>query len=545
MSISYNGYTFGEYSNVTIDADMQYDDADRTVTYHRYKLRVETTIVAEANDPSVGHHFRRVRQLLSKAGASLIIDHAGFGPTLLVNMSAAGVKDVAFGPKPRMIRWDPVGAENAVEVTWECEFCIPTCEGLGGVRFAGLAAFNYSMSFHIDDMGYTTRTTTGYLLIAMTRVGQQIPDTADAYRDVVIVPKPPNFTRSTNWQLSLDKRRADFTIVDAEIQSPNAYPPGVVRIRANHRVAWQRKDMAALSNVISANIMLAPGQPRGRAWEIFRSIVGSRIGAAISERTVFIQSLDIDEDLYSHSISFAMTYRVLLSEVGPNGPGSSIFTATGLFDTPPGDWAANAAARSSFETHRGLAGLRHNATEDQIIDLCVNTILPSVPSPYTPQTNPRVLMPRLCNDKPEPSKSYIRFEAALSTIEDNPAVEQITIGPDDLSRREFDPSNPAGTVGQTDTSTQIERYIESAPAGMTFEWIGYAERVGYDIPRPDKLKFGNVTLIRKGKGVFRKRFLGTFFCQPVYAAAWKLRYTVASRPELVEANEADPVNVAN
>lgn len=531
--LSYNGYTFGDRSHILINAEMVEDDAGRTVVYHRYKIHVQTTIIAEGGDANVGSHFKRIRQLLSKAGGVLVINHAGFGPRLAIN-GGAGATDVAFGPKPKIIAWDPIGNTNAVEVTWECETCIPTCDGYGGARFQGLAALNYGVSYKIDKKGFTTRTVSGYLEIAMTRNGRSIPDTADAYRELIVTPKPENFERETQWNISLDKRRADFTITDSEIASPNDYPFGVVKIDAEHYTGWTRRSSQRLNNTISASITLAANQPRGRAWDIFRAIVSQRVGFG-GQKTIFIQGLEVRESLYDYAINFSMSYTILAGV-------AEIFVATGLFSDLPGNWQAWAASMADVQTHRGQAKLRNSAQEDQIVDLCASDFLPSVPTPYYVQKPPLTTYQRFCNKKPPPYESWLRFEGGLSTVEEVPTVEQITIGKDDLRARDFDPADPLGTNGETDQSKNIERYIESAPSNMEFIWEGYAERVGYDIPRPNKLKFGNVTLVRKGKQEFRKKFLGLFFCQPLYGASWRMRYVVDERPAAVDAKEADPVN---
>lgn len=529
--VTYNGYSFGPYSHVKVSAEMVEDDAGRTILYHRYKIRIDTTITAESQDAYVGQHFRRIRQLLSKAGQELTINHAGFGPALTINGSAGfgGVSDVCFGPKPKIIAWDPVGATNAVEVIWECEFCLPTCEGLGGVRFTGLMAFNYSISYRIDKAGYSTRTIAGYLRIAMTRRGYTIPDTADAYRDVVIVPKPINYERETSWNLSLDKTRADFTITDSQIRSPNAFAPGIVNIRANHRIGWSRRALATLPNTINATVTLAPGSPRGLAWDVFRGIVKSRTDVALAQgKKVFLEALEADEDLYGDSISFSMSYRIYFTpETSAIG---EIFTATGMFLPVATDWAAWTASLSGIQTHRGTSQLKHLPSEDQIMDLCVTDIAPASPNYQVVPFPAPTTYQRFCNDKPAPSQSYLKYEVGVAAFEDNPSVSQVTMGEDDIEMVDFDPGESAPVIGGTRGDAGITRFVESASAGIEFEIIGYAERVGYPIPRPGRLTIGGKTLIRRGEGQYRQKFLGRHFCQPVYGASWRQRYVIAERP---------------
>ncbi len=49
---------------------------------------------------------------------------------------------------------------------------------------------------------------------------------------------------------------------------------------------------------------------------------------------------------------------------------------------------------------------------------------------------------------------------------------------------------------------------------------------------PDKLVFGDVTLVKSGEQRFAHRYLGPLFCQPVYEAAWNIRYVADGRPPL-------------
>lgn len=529
--LTYNGYTFNDHSHIRVSAEMVPDDSQRTVIYHRYKIHVTTVITAESGDTNVGSHFLRIRQLLSKQGQALTINHPGFGPGVTYNGGSPGFggkNDVAFGPKPRFLAWDPVGATNAVEVVWECEFCVPTCDGAGGVRYSGIMALNYNLSFSIDKMGYTTRHISGYIEIAMTRFGQAIPDTADAYRDAIIVPSPPNYERETSWQISNDKRRADFTIVDAQVRSPNAYPAGVVSIRANHRVGWTRRELASLPNTINATITLAPGQPRGRAWVIFRSMVSDRLGYAFAAgNTVFLEGLEVDEELYDNGISFSLSYKIYVDN--PKGSAlGEIFSTTGLFQPTYDDWVTWKASLAAVQTYRGLSNLSHNATQDQIVDLCANSFMPELPSTFNPPTAPYTPLTRFCNPKPSPDKSYIRLDSYLETIEENPSSIQVPMAPDDLEKMPFNKNDPQATLG--DSVSSVLRWVEGLAPGISFVWMGYLERVGYPVRRPLKLNVGGVTLVRKGASHFRQKFLGTHFCQKVYGASWRQEYVVASRP---------------
>jgi hypothetical protein len=530
--VTYNGYSFNEYSDISFSATMADDDAARTTLYHRYKMRVETTIYAESTDSEgqAGSHFARIRDRLTKKGQALTIYHLGFHDAPFdVNVHPYGRRDVTFGPHPRVVTWEDIGHENAVHVVWECDFAVSACN-----RWSGIMSLNYQITTRIDVAGYTTRTISGYIEIAMTRINQRdIPDTADKYRNQITIPHLPNFHREHHWHLSLDKRRADFTIVDTEIRSPNPFAPGVINISGNHGVGWSRRQAAVLPQTIRASIELAQGQPRSRAWEIFKAIVESRLKFATAE-TVFLENLYCDESLFTNQFNFSLDYRTFIK------PNESILTAlAGMFTSTGigaplglGTWQAWKTSIQALQSHRGQADLEHDPKKDQIIDLCSDTFLPEGPAeaPRLPRTPIPLSNTKLYNKKPPPKDSYIKYQTYLEAREDTPTTVQITVDPDDLKKESFDPEKPEANLGETETGTKVSRYVESQSGRIEFVWIGYAERVGYPIPRPDKLEIGGIKLTRVGRAQFRQKFIGNVLGQPVFAASWNQRYVVSQRP---------------
>ena len=536
--ISYNGYNFNSYSNISISAVAQDDDAGRTTLYHRWRLRVETTIYAGEGETGgqAGIHFRRIRDRLSKKGQALTIYHQGFDDGLFeVNVNDTGARDVTFGPHPRVITWEPEGHENAVKVVWECEFCISACN-----RWKGIMSVNYGISTRIDHAGYTTRTVSGYLEIAMTRkADKSLPDTADAYRDDIVLGRLPNFHREHTWNLSADKRRAEFTIVDSQIQSPNEYPPGVISIEGSHGIGWTRKQSATLPQSIRVQIELAQGQPRSKAWEIFRAIVSRRL-TFIGRSNAFLENLYVDESLFGNSFSFSINYRTFTD---PNKSLAVLFSTSGLGTALNlGTWENWKSSIESLQSHRGQANLAHKPEDDQIVDLCSDGYAPNEPdSARVLFTLDRTPAPSLTNKKPSPGKSYLRYETWMQTDEEVPTTIQISIAPDDLDSagNKFDPKNPEATLGSKVSGPEVLRFVETQSGRIEVVWKGYAERVGYPIPRPDKLEIGGVTLRRVGKARFMQKFLGNQLGQPVYAAAWNQRYVVSKRPEKMDTENLD------
>jgi len=529
--VTYNGYRFNEYSNITVNATMQSDESNRTILYNRYRIRVETTIYADDGDVEgkAGQHFERIRDRLSKQGQQLQIHHEGFGLDFEVNATTlVGKRDVAFGPKPILLNWDPVGHINAVEVVWECEVCISACN-----RWTGIMSFNYGATYRIDKAGYTTRTISGHLEIALTRVGRSVPDNIEDYRERVVLGPIPNFERETTWTISSDKKRADFTIVDSQIKSPNAFPVGVISIRGNHNLNWSRHhgQGAKLPQAIRVSIELAQGQPRSRAIEIFISILQSRWRSAATKK--FIESFSVEEDMFGNTFNMSCGFFNYLT---PNKELIGLFPA--MFEAGLGQdlslntWQQWKTSVAGLQSHRGQAKLKPNHMEEQIIDMCSDVIMPSstgfAAPPFTPTNRP----PRIGNEKPSPEKSYIRFDTWVEMSEEIGTTSQVTVGLDDLdiSSNEFNPSKTEATLGNLETASKIERFVESQPGNIEITVKGYAERVGYEIPKIDTLKIGTTVLTRKGPSRFVQRCLGNALGQFVFGAAWNLKYVVSKRP---------------
>jgi hypothetical protein len=124
----------------------------------------------------------------------------------------------------------------------------------------------------------------------------------------------------------------------------------------------------------------------------------------------------------------------------------------------------------------------------------------------------------------------LKFETYLDYDEEVPTTIQINVGEDDLKLEEFDPNKPDATLGATETGSKITRFVETQAGRIEVVWRGYAERVGYPIPRPDRLTVGGIELRRVGRSRFVQKFMGNSLGQPVYAAAWNQRYVVIKRP---------------
>jgi hypothetical protein len=518
-TVEYNGFRFDGASSVTISGEPVYDDAGRTVVYHRYRIRVQSTV---ADGEATDNQMIDVRSRLTKAGEALRVTGKGFG-TLEVN-SGNNCNDVAFGPKPRVIDWQPIGSLRACEVVWECETCIAYC--YTPVQAEGIIAFNYRVDYTLDYRGVTTRTISGYLEIAMSRQGAQIPDTADQYRALIAPVIPDRFQRTNQtFNLSLDKRRLDYSITDTEVYSWQALPPGVVRASGRHSVNWSRRGGGAcrLRNRLTLEVELSPTYNIVQAVAVFLAIAKARIqiAQARSNYGCMIEDLTIEEDLFGHSASFGVTFITY-------SPLREILLDSGIW-TPVGtDWNLWRASVASLYGTYGYAGLMQFAANDAIVDICNGAEPNWGATQYTQPANTTTPMVGLRNYTPQPQYSWQDYECHIAIFRGHTTVRQAVLQSPDPDEQDANPQDTEITFPAQGGIDDL--FQQSGRTRYTARIWGHARRAGFPVPRPHLTKVGTADVKQQGRDEFRSRCVGNWLGVPVYEAHWSIDYALNKSP---------------
>jgi hypothetical protein len=534
-TLSYNGYTFDGASQISVSANFVMDEAERTVLYHEYTITVRGFVSASSQGTGTDPDLESIRARLSKAGQALRFINKGFGDDLKVNItSSGGLRDVKFGPMPRMLSWEPVGSNQACEIEWQVTTCVPKCGTESSGRSTGIMSINYAVSYAIDK-GFTERTISGHLIIAQTRRGNQAPDCADLYRRYITPQAPDGYERKHTWDVSLDKSRIDFTITDTQIRSKNPYPQGVVDIEAKHRVNWSPRHggFIKLSNNLSVDIELAPGVSPARGWLIFGQILQQRIAGPLSRRQAFLESLEVEEDIFGYRSSYSCNYRILCGV-------EDLIGTSGLFKPLTGtNWRLwRTSLPQQFDNH-GISGLVQHPSNDAIIDLCTSgqTINWNAQAPVRPARE-QSQRSTFKNQKPDKKKSYIHYEMQVQASRTRPVVRQSPMQePDQMN----DSSDMSASGARFEASGDTEDTIqESGPSRYFVSLIGTAVRVGWPIPKPGIIKAGTQQPIEVST-VFTPVTLGNYFGQLVYKATFAITYMLKGSPQTIE----PPCNLAS
>ena len=152
--VTYNGFAFPPILNSSVTCQPVYDDSNRSIMYMAYSIRIEFIITLDyadtlvdfsnfgsathlddnvyptgASKGSIDDMIEFLRRRLCQPGRILRISKIGLGPDLDINENPnSGHWDVTWGPKPKMISWQPLGLNRAAKIVWECEVGLVECE---------------------------------------------------------------------------------------------------------------------------------------------------------------------------------------------------------------------------------------------------------------------------------------------------------------------------------------------------------------------------------------------------------------------------------
>lgn len=544
-TLIYNGIEFSEKANVSFSITNVYDDQNVIIIAHRYVVSVKD-FVLPADCNSIADEMDEIRARLGRSGMRLEIAGHGLASDLDINWTSGNATwDIMGGPKPIKIQLEPLGGDNiAAHLTWECEFHLSPCEA----NYEGVAAFNYQTSHSINARGYTTRTINGYLQIAQRQIDAEhdpfqqgvLSDTADRYRDFITdrFSKYKNAEQQMTFSRSADASRLNFSIVDREHETPNAYPIGVISISAptTSRFRWPHAEVSQTQTNLSVQLELEAGQPRVRAWEIFDGIMSQRFGLYLSEgKTRIIQELTIVEDHYSHRYSFncSVTSVYALNDQ---------LRLMKYFSPIPGNWQVWHDSMADVKHNRGLGKSVHLEDGDNqaLHSLCDENN--DEPADYGELVTPAdKTLYALCSTLPPPDRSWLNADIALIEATEMQSTLQTTYGAATVEQAEFD-SGDDGTFSTgtlTTTSGDYESCFSDAPPAQRWIWKGSIQRVGYPIPPISKVMIGEKEAKIVGTPFFYSRLVGYSFCLPVYEAVWNIGLVVIETPTIDE-SETDP-----
>ncbi len=504
--VKYGDYTFDSSVRTSVTAIPQLDDAGRTFKWIGYTVAVRALVHADGGLDTLMGGLRK--QLLTPAQAFHYDAGKGFGS---FTIDGSPIDDVAWGPFPRRLHFDPIGDNKSAWVDWEVEVRIPECLGSTSYKHKIMSA-GYTVTYDIDTDGLTTVTYAGFLEIPMTRetpTSGTLDDNADKYREQIASQTILGFQReSQSYKVSLDKRRLDFSIVDKEI--PIALPAGVTQCNVTHTVdsalGKKRGAFRLWGNTIAGTVTTSPSKnAKADGFSKFMIIVNKRQEGIRGRGGLLIaQEFSISEELTAFTSRFSLRY---LSSAGEKATAQQFLTASGMWNGIGTDFASwKASLDDQAWKPRGIAGLTSKPSDDTIIDLCLQSTVANPtqnPTNNQPKNQPGQLPPP--TKKPPAPASWLWYECFLSVDEDDRIAVHKPLkspGAPVPPKLPYDKLQPENTdklqvgEGGTDDVPDIEQKV-SGPTFTITLW-GSAIRCGYPITTPSLVTVGGkkVTQLR-------------------------------------------------
>lgn len=481
-----------------------------------------------------------IRSRLEESAGVFMLTESGFGDVIVNSSGIEGsVTEIKSGPKPQTLKWHAIAGHAAAEIVWACDLVLPPCS-----RDTGLKSLAYSLIFSINQKGFTTKTVRGTIQVAQSVVSG-VAVSADEFRDRIVVQRSANCHREQDYNLSPCRSRLDFSIIDKEIESPNAFPHGVVSISAplRIRIPYPQGGEVVGRHSVNVRVELEATTERTRAWEIFVAIFNARIAAYVAgnDTPVVVTDLAISEDWFTHEYSFAVEFTVTKNF-------KNLLIESGLFKAFPVDWVTWSASMASVQRSRGIAQFKYSAAvqDDPLMSLCDSDEdrVETVTLEATEYFRSIGTFAILCNDQPPPpEKSWLKYDS--QTIEATSYNRKLiqTYGKDSKAIDEFDPSSTASggemTTVTDDSTNPPTQSVADGVAGQYWIWKGHAQRIGYPIPKFGKTRVGETDVEVIGEPRVMRRLVGYLFCQPIYEVVWCIGLVATETPTPAD-NEGDP-----
>lgn len=290
--LRYNNCLFSPLFESNISGVMVKDNALRTVKYIEYTISVDGYVTLPAGEQNISSTMDDLRLLLTAQGGTLFYTGRGFDLNINVNAGGFGgsVNDVAWGPSPELLEFQPLGAGRSAKVRWQVKVRIPEQKHgrLTSIKIPVLQ-FNYETIVSYGEDGFSRLNVKGSMEIALTRTPRQntrtIPRTADDIRDLIEnrILSQIDLSRfhitSREFNLSRDKRTLEWSVT-AEEKPYMDIPPDctIARGSFSFRPARQGMGLCTWLCTLRATYTVRSDKPRRSAWFAFLALLRWRMG---------------------------------------------------------------------------------------------------------------------------------------------------------------------------------------------------------------------------------------------------------------------------
>lgn len=292
--LSYNGCVFSPLFETNVSGVAVKDNAGRTVKFMEYTITADGYATLPDGEETVNPVMITLRDLLTAQAGHLI--YFGRGMDLNVNGTIASPKDdVAWGPVPELLEFQPLGGGRSAKVKWQVKTRLPEiAQGAtyrdikrGGIALP-LLQFNYESSVSYNEDGYATLSERGTMEVPLTRKPNQktrtltrtVDDMRSILDDVIFSRIDLSRFRVTrrDFNISRDRRTMEWDY-SMEEKSYMDLPPMCPVARGNFSVrpAKSGAGLVMWLCTLRASYTVRADAPRRWAWTAFLSLLRIRM----------------------------------------------------------------------------------------------------------------------------------------------------------------------------------------------------------------------------------------------------------------------------
>jgi hypothetical protein len=288
--LSYNGVIFSALFYSKIDAKQIKSADGRTIKFTEYTLTA-TGIVTLSGPAttSTDDVMDTLKQLLAEQGGKLTYTGRGFGQLVVNVPGTGGVRDVAWGPVPEVLAFQPLGGGRGAQVVWTVAVRLSEYKVYQSAGFASVLQFTNQIAITYDEEQYSQLQISGTLEIPITRntvLDNTVPRTVDDFRSqfMALIIGSIDQTRfriaRRNFSISADKRTLDYDITAVEIP-PMGDPPGTTNARGTFSIHKMNGKIVGGTTkwrcTLRATYVVRKDQPARLAWLAFIYLVWWRM----------------------------------------------------------------------------------------------------------------------------------------------------------------------------------------------------------------------------------------------------------------------------
>ncbi len=289
-SLSYNGCSFSPLVVTDVSGKVVKDNALRTTKLMEYKLTVDGYVTLNDGARDISSSVNTMRLLLTQQGGKLTYSGRGFELLPLT-------LEVAWGPVPELVEFQPLGGGLSAKVKWEVTFraCevtkgthLPT--GGDGAQNFPLLQFNYETSLTYGEDYYSSLSVKGTMEILMNRTlntaadGRTLTATVDSIRTELDrrifsgIDLSRFYPTRRNYNVSRDKRTMEFDVL-VEEKPYMDMPPNcsIARGSYNVRPAKSGPGLVLWMCTLRASYTVVANSPRRVAWIEFLRLLQLRM----------------------------------------------------------------------------------------------------------------------------------------------------------------------------------------------------------------------------------------------------------------------------